>query len=235
VRRLLRIPLKIATVLSLVLCLATCVLWVRSYWYGELLQRVRNAHDEEFTWQYRRPVWVYCGGLRIEANQYRSSTYWSRRANANFEDDYKPGTSYYRRVFSAADPVWKYPAIAGETDHPPDAAIDGGHLKWSTFLGFKWGWGYQDGERMHPSNHDWKTWTQVVIPLWFIALLPALLPAARLGPALKRRRLRRAKAEGSCARCGYDLRVTRERCPECGTPTTVRASKPPSTNHFNTI
>lgn len=58
----------------------------------------------------------------------------------------------------------------------------------------------------------------IVLPLWFVLAGSAILPAVRLRRWLRdRRRLRR----GWCAHCGYDLRESRERCPECGTPRVV--------------
>jgi hypothetical protein len=53
----------------------------------------------------------------------------------------------------------------------------------------------------------------VWIPHWFLALLFAVLPALHLRALIRSRRLHRA---GYCPRCGYDLRATPERCPECG-------------------
>ncbi|HEY7116441.1 MAG TPA: hypothetical protein VH475_07645 [Tepidisphaeraceae bacterium] len=48
------------------------------------------------------------------------------------------------------------------------------------------------------------------IPLWSIALLTATSLVWLRGNARIRPRL------GRCANCGYDLRATPERCPECG-------------------
>lgn len=52
------------------------------------------------------------------------------------------------------------------------------------------------------------------MPLWFLALPTATPPVVR---ALGWRRNPR-NSEGMCRRCGYDLRATPDRCPECGTP-----------------
>jgi hypothetical protein len=54
---------------------------------------------------------------------------------------------------------------------------------------------------------------QFAVPYWAFALLCAMLPGAWL--ILNRRRRRLARA-GLCLVCGYDLRATPERCPECG-------------------
>ena len=59
----------------------------------------------------------------------------------------------------------------------------------------------------------------VMLPLWLPAALFAALPAARLY-----RRLRRHPRAGVCPTCGYDLRATPERCPECGTMAPVRTA-----------
>jgi hypothetical protein len=74
-------------------------------------------------------------------------------------------------------------------------------------------WGQRLGFKYASQRGGDFRWRAVVFPLWVPTVLFAALPLARGAMFVRRRRRVRG---GHCVKCGYDLRATPERCPECG-------------------
>jgi hypothetical protein len=62
----------------------------------------------------------------------------------------------------------------------------------------------------------------VCVPFWAVALIAGVLP----GAWFYRRLTRVRHLPGRCRACGYDLRATPDRCPECGTVPAVTTDAP---------
>jgi hypothetical protein len=121
--------------------------------------------------------------------------------------------------------LFKFVGISGRkpgfaADQYPYVSNDKAFLtatrKWS-FAGFRW---YADsipsvgGSRLTIACFE--------TPFWCIAPIDLIAPAT-----LPMRWSRRAHAKNIgaiCLRCGYDLRASNDRCPECGTPIPSMAS-----------
>lgn len=97
------------------------------------------------------------------------------------------------------------------------------------FLGFGYGnsaavAAFQRGIRMKVAGISTGTsiypLQRLVVPHWAIAVIAFAIPSLWLRSFISRRRSERS---GLCLNCGYDLRATPDRCPECGTvpPQTV--------------
>jgi len=67
------------------------------------------------------------------------------------------------------------------------------------------------------------------VPHWFIAVLLAIAPLVKLRSLLQ---IARRKREGLYLICGYDLRATPDRCPECGTMPVKNDLNPNSTGNL---
>jgi hypothetical protein len=152
--------MNIVAAVSLLLCLASAVLWLRSHW----------AHDAVSYTTEQGYVWV--GGRDGEVH-----VYW--------------------RVM-----------------RPPEEL---------------WGWNYErsgvgdvrsvlgpaDREVGPVEFWDWRPDWWVCVRCWGLVAVFAIAPAAWLviqRPLERRRRLK----QGLCGECGYDLRATPGKCPECG-------------------
>lgn len=76
------------------------------------------------------------------------------------------------------------------------------------------------GFEYQPLWRDWRISTRGAdVPFWFLAIVFAIVPLHWARRAWRVRRLR----AGLCPVCGYDMRATPDRCPECGAvPSTGR-------------
>jgi len=167
------------SVLSLLLCLATLALSVRSYWVQDWLV---GGVDEGLGTQ------VHSGLGRILCFHYDD------------RDDFPRATQPWAWSIGSAPVALHAHQLLDTSDAP----------HWWNRLGFAALRG-APGTSLAPSVAFF-----VLIPHWFLALLFAILPALHLRALVRSRRLSRI---GHCPRCGYDLRATPERCPECGTET----------------
>jgi hypothetical protein len=59
----------------------------------------------------------------------------------------------------------------------------------------------------HPGDY------RFYFPIWMISMIALVLAA---GLVISNQRYRRNFNPGLCERCGYDLRASKDRCPECG-------------------
>ena len=173
--------------LSLLLCVATIVLWVRSYPERDSLVH-RGAAGE---------------GTRI-------ASLFSDNGRVRFQ------VLEFKRYRDEDDKLgWSYFRSDGHVLPLDDLKV---FTKAITSRHSSLGFGFLSTKESTP-NPSWLRAADV--PHWFLAALFAILPALHFAATL---RLRKSRREGLCPTCGYDLRATPDRCPECGMIPPVKAN-----------
>jgi hypothetical protein len=190
---------NILTFVSLLLCVATVLLWVHSY--------------KRQGWA----CWTECGSRRCYAITV-----------GNF-----PGRAFLSFSTQAADAPavtspsgWALPSLAQlprwmtwSEDSPTGPKAYENTLPdrpdLHQFLGVAW---YLDRSSIISFN--------LLVPHRYVAMAMMILPLRWLWVD---RRARRRRQAHHCQFCGYDLRATPDRCPECGnTPAALIAPPPPA-------
>jgi hypothetical protein len=83
------------------------------------------------------------------------------------------------------------------------------------------GFSLQPWYHQAPGDPRYDCWfTTVGVPYYFLAIVTGLSPAVQARRWLRHRRRVRLRL---CPSCGYDLRATPGRCPECGTAAAAKA------------
>ncbi len=108
----------------------------------------------------------------------------------------------------------EYDFLWGENEPPPSGFAYGESVRPLSDMISELAW-FTWFPNWHSSTRPGGTSTSVVLPLWIpSAFFGGIFAFSYLLP-LHRRRKR--KKLGLCVKCGYDLRASKDRCPECGT------------------
>jgi hypothetical protein len=175
-RRLLRWTFHALAAASLLLCVATAALWVRSHWVADEFMMGRR-YDRRFDAESRN------GQLFGLVEWYvlpepDPSVRWELNLELRHENDEDPAQSV----------------------RSPDEGLLAG-------FGFR---AVHADLRYRREKRFWH------FPHWSLVAAFAVLPAIFVVRQRRAVRLRRRSRLGLCPACGYDLRATPGRCPECG-------------------
>ncbi|MCX5660453.1 MAG: hypothetical protein NTW19_12125 [Planctomycetota bacterium] len=191
-----------AALLSLLLCVAVCVGRART-WHGS--ERVGNAGFSSFDPDGEERLWSWWL-LTSERGFLLFERGWIRPTDSVWrQGSFAPSRQFvgYHRLYEDLrtvrnDSAWNDFGFFGKYSRKP---------------GFKW-FGGRPSETAE---------FRIGAPYWVLILVTGALPLWAL-PGL----LRRRPKPGMCRQCGYDLRASKNACPECGEAIPATQPTPPA-------
>lgn len=193
----LRLARRVLTIVSLLCFLGVATLWVRSRWFDELMILQWGRHSGD-RWRFVQASLGSTAGSFIASMEIQNTT----------DPQY---LRFYRKM-----PVGPTVLFRSRDRTGWAASTSGGRSRWWNRLGF-----YHASSTSGAPLVVFEHW--VGMPHWLFLPILSVMPLRWLRGAWKRGRRRRA---GLCLRCGYDLRASPERCPECGTAVTPSPGTP---------
>jgi hypothetical protein len=188
-RRLFNSLVFVSTLMSVV----AIVMWVRSYWAGDSFGVQTFSVNLADT----RQVRGVASGIATGRGRLAFGTMTTFIGFATFASG--PTVRVFLRQWFCD---WN---CGGLVVHNVSRGLSPGPFDRSGLVGF-------DFTVLRPDPSGWLAF----VPFWFITLALLILPMSRILSIL--RALRRNRLDGGlCLTCGYDLRATPDRCPECGT------------------
>jgi hypothetical protein len=183
---------------SLLLAVAAAVMWVRSYrpapeWIGYIWLVPKEDHVLRTFWAIDSGE----GGICFETANIiiGDSRHRSRTAQQTVRTFYRGFQWWQLQPRSRSNYPFKRPD--------------------RTSLGRSLGFEFHSSSTPSPVLGRNHSYLSVTVPYWFLILWLALLPGRQVFIFYRNRSRRR---RGLCIACGYDLRASEARCPECGTP-----------------
>jgi len=183
---------NILSAVSLVLCAGTCVIWARSYHADQAL--TYSSARIGFRWALHSAIGQIALTWSHEPQPFMDFGFGlhvhSHGFNSNpaprFDDLFPALERRGQGGFLLARGIEEHAAY----DYKNVSAVDGVPLSYMAV--------------------EYKT---AIAPLWSVSACLTLFPLWKTAKLLQSKRRRDA---GRCSRCGYDLRATPDRCPECG-------------------
>ena len=185
----------LGSTLSLLLCVAACALCVRSYGRADVVGRAvfRGTVDDGATWEGH--IRSNRGALTVVSHSHRFR--YTRDPNPN-------GPVPLHWHAHPADPTFG-PAQMGGLISPRPLARAGFAVA-----------RIETDSTTPVGDSSSRRYYALALPHWAVALVALMLAVPWLAQLIATRRRRCRSRLGLCPACGYDLRASPGRCPECG-------------------